>query len=224
MTEYPQLPLASYIIFDFDGTIADSLAKAVEICNRIAPEYKLRSITNEELKHCQNLPAKEVMKFLGISKLKLPFLVRRVQKELRSQISTLPLNPGIKECLFNLKEMGYRLGIVTSNSTPNVEAYLQAHGIIDAFEFIHSSRNLFGKHKVLRKVLKNYSINPEEVYYVGDECRDIEAAHKCNIKMISVTWGFSSKKIIQSSHPEFIAEKAEDITTFIRFALQQTGA
>jgi phosphoglycolate phosphatase len=47
--------------------------------------------------------------------------------------------------------------------------------------------------------------------YVGDEYRDIEAAKAANVKIISVTWGFNSREVLENANSGYIAEDTEEI-------------
>ncbi|MEY3256177.1 MAG: hypothetical protein RLZZ29_1312, partial [Cyanobacteriota bacterium] len=55
------------IIFDFDGTIADTLDALVTIANRLAREFGYMQISANELKLLRNLTARQIIKYSGIS-------------------------------------------------------------------------------------------------------------------------------------------------------------
>lgn len=209
------------IIFDFDGTIADTLDAIVSITNRLALEFGYKQTTLEELAQLKNLNSRQIIDQSGISIFKLPFLIRKVKAELSKEIQTLNPVPGMKEALTQLKNQGNSLGIITSNSKDNVMAFLETNNLQELFNFIYSGTT-FGKSKVINKLLKQENINPEEVIYVGDETRDIEAARKSNIKAIAVTWGFNSKQVLAEQSPDFLIHKPNDLIEVIE-SLQQAG-
>ena len=180
------------IIFDFDGTLADTIDILLNITNRLSAEFGFKSATKEELAQLSNLTSWQILKYSGISIFKLPLLIRKLKAELRSEIPNIQLFPGIKEVLLELKKLGFQLGIITSNSRENVLASLEINGLQGTFTFIYSG-STFGKHKVINRWLKREHRNAEEVVYVGDEIRDIDAAKKTRIKVIAVSWGFNSQ-------------------------------
>jgi HAD superfamily hydrolase (TIGR01549 family) len=198
------------IIFDFDGTIADTLDAIVSITNRLALEFGYKQTTLEELAQLKNLNSRQIIDQSGISIFKLPFLIRKVKAELSKEIQRLSPIPGIKEALTELKNQGNSLGIITSNSKDNVMAFLETNNLQELFNFIYSGTT-FGKSKVINKLLKQENISPEEVIYVGDETRDIEAARKSNVKAIAVTWGFNSKQVLAEQSPDFLIHKPNDL-------------
>ncbi|WP_017319422.1 HAD-IA family hydrolase [Mastigocladopsis repens] len=204
------------IIFDFDGTIADTVDALVSIANRLAQEFGYIQITHEELALLRNLSSREIIKYSGISILKIPFLVKKVKAELKSKIKELKPISGIKEALIVLKNEGYRLGIITSNSQDNVTNFLKANDLDNLFDFIYSGVTIFGKTTIINNVLKQKQIKPQEVIYVGDETRDIEASKKANIKVIAVTWGFNSQEVLAKQNPDFLIHHPYDLLEVIK--------
>lgn len=77
--------------------------------------------------------------------------------------------------------------------------------------FVYSGQNIFGKDKVINRLLKEQEINKALAVYIGDETRDVEAAQKLGMKVIAVTWGFNSKKVLQTLNPDAIVEKPQDL-------------
>ncbi|MFH7024461.1 MAG: HAD-IA family hydrolase [Heteroscytonema crispum UTEX LB 1556] len=204
------------IIFDFDGTIADTVDALVSIANRLAVEFGYIQITREELALLRNLTSREIIKYSGISLFKIPFLVKKVKGELKNQIPELKPIPGIKEALIALSDEGNRLGIITSNSKDNVTQFLKINELDNLFEFIYSGVTIFGKTTIINNVLRQKQLKPQEVIYVGDETRDIEASKKANIKVVGVTWGFNSQEVLAKQNPNFLIQRPDELLGIIQ--------
>lgn len=198
------------VLFDFDGTIADTFKLGVEISNKLALRYNYGIITPEKEEYCRGKTGKEILKEAGISFYKLPFVVSSFKKEFSKVISQLKPFAEIDKVLSEISKY-FELGVITSNSAENVEMFMQKYGFKDYFSFIISSKKLFGKAKIFSKILKEKHLSNGEVIYIGDETRDIEAAKKKNIKIISVSWGFNSVELLRKFSPDFLAEKPNDI-------------
>ncbi len=198
------------IIFDFDGTIADTLSQIFEIINQLAEKNGFKRLTRDEFEAVRSLPPLDIIKKFKIPVLKIPYLVLEGQKMMRAKISESPLFPGVKEVLTELKNRGYRLGILSSNSKENIEMFLKKHNLM-FFDFIHSEQNLFGKDKSLKNILKSNNLNKNEVIYVGDEVRDIVACEKVGVDMIAVTWGLNSSQILERYHPQYLISTPSEI-------------
>ena len=138
-------------------------------------------------------------------------MVKRGQEELGKNISSLKPVEGIEAIVEALKNKGFNLGILSSNSKDNLGKFLKQNNLINFFDFIVSENNLFGKTKALNGILKKHKITRGDTYYIGDETRDVEAAQDAGIKSIAVCWGFNTKEILLKSRPDFIVDKPENI-------------
>lgn len=198
------------IIFDFDGTLADTIDILLSITNRLSLEFGFKSATKDELAQLSNLTSWQILRYSGISIFKFPLLIRKLKAELRDEIPHIHLFPGIKEVLQELKGSGFQLGIITSNSRENVLVSIEKNGLQNTFDFIYSGTT-FGKHKVINRWLKKQKISSEQVVYVGDEIRDIDAARKTRIKVIAVGWGFNSYAALAAHNPDFLIESPQEL-------------
>lgn len=199
------------IIFDFDGTIADTLDALVSIANCFAVEFGYVPITPEQLTLLRNLSSREILRNSGVSLLKIPFLVKKVKAELKNKIPELKPIPGMKEALLELHHHGYQLGIITSNSKENVTAFLKINELDNLFAFIYSGVTIFGKTTIINNLLKQKQLQSQQVIYVGDETRDITASKKANIKVIAVGWGFNSPEVLAKQNPDFLIHHPREL-------------
>jgi phosphoglycolate phosphatase len=204
------------IIFDFDGTIADTVEALVSIANRLAIEFDYIQITPNELTLLRNLTSREIIRYSGVSVLKIPFLFKKVKSELKNKITELEPISGVKEALIELNQQGYTLGVITSNSQENVTEFLRFHNLNYLFEFLYSGVTIFGKTTIINNVLRQKQLKPETVIYVGDETRDIEAAKKANIKVIAVSWGFNSPEALAKQNPDFLIHHPSELLDVVK--------
>lgn len=200
-----------HVLFDFDGTLVDSFYCTVEKTILLADEFKFRKIQDHEIESLRELSSKEVMKFLEIPFYQIPQLIYHMRKHLRNEIPKLPPVAQICPTLEALHQANCSLGILTSNSVENVTLWLELHKMRHFFDFIHTESHYFSKKTLLKKTLTRYQIDKTQTFYVGDETRDIDAAHKNQIQSIAVTWGYNSEKTLLQYQPSFIVKKPEDI-------------
>jgi phosphoglycolate phosphatase-like HAD superfamily hydrolase len=204
------------LIFDFDGTIADSFTAVLAIANQLAGEFGYAPIQPEDVDQLKNLSSREILQQSGVSLFRLPFLLGRLRRELKREIRQLQPIPGMQEALKSLKLRGCCLGIVTSNSKENVIAFLETHAMRSLFDFIDSGLTVFGKGSIIRHVLWRHALDPLTVVYVGDETRDIEAAHKIGISVIAVSWGFNSHQTLAAHAPDFLIRHPQELMQVIQ--------
>lgn len=199
------------LVFDFDGTIANTLENIVEVYNDIAPRFGCRKVSDSDLERIKSGRPEDFMHEFGISYLKLPLLAWMIRKKVKKNVAHVPLQNGIKDVLKNLHEAGIHLAILTSNSKENVEAFLQKNDLSDIFDFILSHKSVFGKGAPLLKLKTKI----KDLVYIGDEVRDIEAAKKAGVLSVGVSWGFQTEAAMKKASPDHLFNKPQELMTLI---------
>jgi phosphoglycolate phosphatase len=203
------------IIFDFDGTIADSLQIFIEATNRMAKKFGYAPVSASQIPLFQTLGLREMVNQLRIPGWKLPFFLQRFRRELHHLLPQLHLIPGMREALLDLHQQGYQLGIVTSNSRQNVEQFLCLQELEHLFNFIHGGQILSGKAGTLKKLVKQHRVQPQQLIFVGDEISDIKAAKQVGLANIAVSWGFNDRETLAKACPDVLIEQPEQLLTTI---------
>lgn len=201
-----------FLLFDFDGTIADTRTIAHGILNDMSIEFGFRELPHDQLDDARKMSTREFIRHLGISRWRVPKIAHRGLQLLHERIHLVEPIPGMPETLAVLRDRGARMAILTSNSQANVEAFLSRHEL-PYFEFVRSSSKLFGKGREIRRILRKEKLTPGEILYVGDETRDIEAAKETGLRMAAVTWGYNSIEALQALEPEHLIDTPADLLT-----------
>jgi len=197
--------MKKYIVFDFDGTIADTCKDFLNI----ARDFKKDKYKEINLEDIRDYGAKYLIKKSGIPFWKLSKFIYQAKVKLKKR-NNIKLFPEILDVLKKLSE-DYKIGIISSNSEENIRIVLRRYEIENLFEFIYSNTSIFGKHLVLKRMCKKYKINPNDIIYVGDEDRDVIAAKKAKIKIIAVIWGFNSEKLLKKENPDYLVNNPKEI-------------
>jgi phosphoglycolate phosphatase-like HAD superfamily hydrolase len=198
------------LVFDFDGTIADTLGETRRILNQIGPDYGIRQVAEHEVNQLRHMSLKQLIDHLNIPKRRLPALISRGTGLMRGNITRLQLIEGMSEVLVELRRHVESFGVLTSNSTSNVDLFLKTHGLREQFDFISSTSKLTGKAKHLKAILKTFSLRSHELLYIGDELRDVKASQKAGIPIAAVTWGFNSRESLAAETPDYLFDRPED--------------
>lgn len=204
------------IIFDFDGTIANSLRLVVAIYRQLTGDK--RHMSDEEFEALRHLPAQKIAKQVGVRFWQIPFLIRRGRKIMHARLDEVSAFPGLIEVLDELQGQGYTLRIVTSNSTENVREFLEKHDMNHYFVDVHGGVGLFNKANVLKRIVKKEQLDPTKTFYVGDEARDIVASKKAGLPIVSVTWGYNHSDLLRDMQPYALADKPQDLVTIFKDA------
>ncbi|MEI6033244.1 MAG: HAD-IA family hydrolase [Verrucomicrobiae bacterium] len=202
------------LIFDFDGTIADTFPCGIEILNLLAPEFGYRPLAEGDVLRARDMRTHELMKFLGIPTTRIVKISRRGKEEMGKRMHAIEPLPGMVALIRRLRDEGFRIGILTSNSEENVAVFLRKFDL-EVFEFTCTSSKLAGKGRVIRKIMKKLQVKPKEVLLVGDEVRDIEAAQETGVHVSAVSWGYNSFKALAEVKPDHLVETPEALAELI---------
>ena len=203
------------IAFDFDGTIANTLGEMQSIYNGMASEFGFREVHPEDIDKMRQLTMKELFKELGVSKLQVPKLLTKGLRALNSRIEKIEVCEGMKEALIELQPKVEHFGILTSNSSENVERFLKHHGLDHLFDFVSTKSKLSGKAKHLKSILRTFSLGKHEMLYVGDELRDVAACQKAGVPIAAVTWGLNARDALEASHPDYLFDDPQGLRDLI---------
>lgn len=206
--------MANVAIFDFDGTIADSMREMLSAYNSVAAELKLEPITPERANELRALGPTDAMRVMNVSMWQLPRLMTTVRAAMRERIIEVQPFAGIPEALRELWRRGCKTAIVSSNSEENIRALLKRHDL-DHFEAFSCGATMFGKASRLRKLTKHPSLSGASFFYVGDEIRDITAAREANMSIISVTWGYATRPALAAQSPTHLIDSPAELTKIL---------
>ena len=202
------LPIKPLVIFDFDGTIADSIPQALEMYNELAREFGLQSVSKEQFVLLQSQSITSIIKELDISWLRIPALIKRGRELIGQRLDFLSPCNGMPQFIQFLNDNEHCYGVLTSNSVENVDRFFSRHEI-PMPAFIDSVPRLRNKSVYLKKRRRQYGGRP--LIYVGDEVRDIEAARKARISSIAVDWGFNTRESLIKAGPTEVVSNTEQL-------------
>ncbi len=198
------------IIFDFDGTIVDSRDFIIQLYNEIAERDKYEKIDRPRIEYLSTLTIPDRCKKLNVPLYKIPPMLVEVRKKYKKELHKLIIKDGVKELLYSLKDKGFKLGIISSNSRSAIVEFFKGKNI-DIFDYVYSTKNLFGKHYTINGYLKQFKIDKNDTIYIGDEVRDIVSCKKAGVKVIAVTWGYDSPKLLTEGEPEYLVDSPKQV-------------
>lgn len=208
--------MITHVVFDFDGTLADSPHLVVDLYNDLAHRHGYRPLTAENLDALRGLSVRERCERLGVPLYRLPVLITQVAREYRTITGRVRLHAGIPDLLRHLRGEGYRVAIVSTNNEENIREVLRHHGLEGDVAAVVCSNRLFGKAGLLRRLMRREGLRPGGLVYVGDEHRDVEASREAGVEVIAVGWGIDTEARLRAAAPDQFARHPEDIRTYLR--------
>lgn len=198
-------------LFDFDGVLADSAAWFTAQLPDLARRHGFRAPGAEEIERLRRLPTRDVVKALNVSPFRLPGIASDLRRRMAAEADRIALFPGVPDMLRRLHDGGVLVAVVSSNSEANVRTVLGADAaLVSAFS---CGSSLFGKGGRFSALLRKLDVEPGQACAVGDEVRDVEAAHHARIAAMAVAWGYGALEALTAAVPDHVvhspAEAAE---------------
>ncbi|RJR14950.1 MAG: HAD family hydrolase [Nitrospiraceae bacterium] len=201
------------LIFDLDGTLADTGRDITDALNYALSPYGVRTYSIEETK---------AMVGSGISKL-LASLVP-VKDEATKKLVTdrfisyytehvvdyTDVYPHVKETLAQLN--GYKKAVVSNKREALSKEVLRGTGILQHFDVVWGSdsvRAMKPSPIPLLDLMDRFQVLPEETVIVGDSNYDVDAGKAAGIKTIAVTYGFRSRDVLKDA--DFIIDRFDHV-------------
>ena len=203
------------VIFDFDGTLADSFPWAARVVNQFADRYGFKRVDAADHAHLRSYDARSLMEHLGVRMWKVPAMAVEVRRRMAEEIDQIALFSGVDEMLRTLKNAGILLAVVSSNSESNVRTVLGPENAA-LFSLFECGVSVFGKAAKIKTVLKHHRIAPQAAILIGDEIRDAEAARKVGVAFGAVAWGYTNPEALLATGPDEFFETVEQIARRLR--------
>ena len=175
-------------IFDFDGTLADTVPVVCTAFQKALKQYTGRDFSDQEI--ISRFGPSET----GIIRSIVPdcweecyqLYLKTYEEEHHRCESVFP---GIMELLEKLKSFGVRLGIVTGKGPDSNALTVKRLGLERLFDrIIPGSPNGGVKPQAIKKLLEEWNCPPEAAVYVGDAVSDIEAAREAKVGALAAAW------------------------------------
>jgi phosphoglycolate phosphatase len=211
------------VIFDFDGTLADSTAWAIRAVRPLAERFKFKAVTEDEIAMLRGRTSREIIDYLGLPLWKVPLVAAHGKKMMAAEAHAIPLFSGTGDLLRGLSAAGLRLAIVSSNSEATIRSILGADlaGLVDHYG---CGAAIFGKAAKFRAVVKAARIPKDRVLCIGDETRDIEAAREAGLACGAVEWGYATRRALADHGPTMMFSAMDEIISRVAASNHSVGA
>ena len=204
------------ILFDFDGTIADTAPGIVKTMEHTFKEMGLSVPSEEAMRATIGLRLDLALQQLGNLSDEDAAIAADTYRRLFPiyEVGYVSIFPGIKETLAELQQQGIRLAICTSRNAESLDMICEHHGIKDFFETrVTNNDHLAPKPApdMVLALLNKMQLQKEDALVVGDTIFDIEMGNRAGCKTVAVTWGNHSRQQLIEAQPTFIIDSIEQI-------------
>jgi len=202
------------VVFDMDGTLANTAKITVPACIKAAHEYNITPPSESAVMETIGIGGLDFYRklFPSVDETTLPALAHRIftlEKEISQELGAGLLFPGVAELLDKLIQADAELAIASTGETAHVDSVLTVTGIMHLFAEIKCNTNdKAGQLKELKDIFQGYSM-----WMVGDKPKDSDSAHANGIPSIGVGYGFSTPA--ELSGFDTIANSAAEILNIV---------
>jgi len=202
------------VIFDFDGTLADSYPWFLSVFDEIAQRFQLPRLERAELDQLRKVDIHRISSEFNVPFWKMIQIGGHLKKMMASQIDKVRLVEGMQTVIDALYAAQIRMAVVSSNAEENIRSVLGAHNA-GLFEVYECGVSMFGKKAKFEKVLKKMGIQAERALCLGDELRDLRSARQAGIAFGAVTWGYTDRSMLEKHTPDAVFSSPEQILELV---------
>jgi phosphoglycolate phosphatase len=194
------------IIFDWDGTLVDSIDWIVRCLQHAATQLNLPMPDQQAAKDVIGLSITQAIQtlFPGIDEsMKNQLVTCYSQAFFAKQISRDDLFEGVYEMLVQLKQAGYQLAVATGKNRAGLQKALQATGTEELFCITRCADETASKPDptMVLDIIRHVDAANERTLMVGDSVHDLQMALNAQISSIAVSCGAHSEDLLQQYKP-----------------------
>lgn len=184
------------VLFDFDGTLADTVPVITRTARRVLLEHGLTDETLGDLTRLVGPPFPQAYSLVyGFSAEEATQITEEYRAIYRSLgAEAWPLFDGVRELLEALRAMGRLTAVASSKRMELVQVALADNRVTDLFDVRlgKASDAESSKAGLIRRALHELGVSAEDAVMVGDRHHDVEAAAEVGVPCVGVTYGGAS--------------------------------
>lgn len=197
------------LIFDFDGTIADTLPLYLDILYKGRTSSKT-TITDEKMAQLRRAPLVRLVGHLDVP----PFSRVRILwvrwRHLHRRVGEAKPFGDMHKIMTRLHKEGYKLFVLSTNYERNVRAFLRAQKLDKYFSGVYHC-GVFFKARGLRQIVASHGLDRKSTYYIANEPLDMRSARKAGVRGVAVSWSGQDKEVLAAEHPEVVLDVPDEL-------------
>jgi phosphoglycolate phosphatase len=209
-----------HLLFDLDGTLADSFPGISRSINQALTRLGREAVPIEQLRRF--VGARLTTIFGTLLQSEDEALIDRaveIYRPLFDEIGILESRvfPGIPEALTTFREARCSLQVVTVRSIDSARLVVRHVGLDGYFDAVHGpdrSERAGDKAALVRAALDVAGAASRDAIMIGDRAEDIRAARAHGIRAVAVGWGYGTHEELQDAQPDYFAPTISDLVVY----------
>jgi len=217
------------LVFDWDGTLMDSIGPIVACTQATIRELNLGSVPDETIRGMVGLGLRETIEILspGCDEALFERILDGYRRQWHGTYRDMPLLfPGVPEMLRDLEAAGYLLAVATGKSRRGLDYALDQTGLGSLFQATRTADEAFSKPhpQMLLDVLDELGVPPRDAVMIGDTTYDLEMARNARTHAVGVCSGGHSREELLDLEPLACLERVVELTAWLAERRVQTLA
>ncbi|MCC6077246.1 HAD-IA family hydrolase [Pseudomonas sp. GCM10022188] len=215
------MPDYGLLVFDWDGTLVDSIARIVESMRVAADECMLPQLDETTIRGIIGLGLPEAIRSLypDFEDEARVAIFRRVYSEhyLSLEVVPSPLFDGVRESLLEFRSRGYRLAVATGKSRRGLERVLSGYGWQEFFDVTRCADETASKPdpRMLHEILVHCGMPAGRALMVGDSPFDLQMAHNAGMTAVAVGYGAQPLAVLRGYRPHLAIDSFGDLARWL---------
>tara|TARA_R110000850_G_scaffold53422_1_gene128051 strand:+ start:23962 stop:24660 length:699 start_codon:yes stop_codon:yes gene_type:complete len=217
------------LIFDWDGTLCDSVGRIVEAMTEAAKSTGLVIPSEQAVRDIIGLGLPEAIATL-FPDMDEPWLAEKLRQHYSDHYVALEarpaeLFPGVAEGLERFRSAGYKMAVATGKSRRGLDRILAAHGLTGFFDMTRCADETLSKPhpRMLEEILNRLETPASCAVMLGDSEFDLRMAHGARVRAVAATYGAQSRAHLLQSNPEHCIDAFIDFPGWVMPASNAAG-
>ena len=210
------------LIFDWDGTLVDSIMRIVEAMHMAADACGVSRCSDDAIRAIIGLAMPQAYDVLypdaDDAELKQRFIRSYSDHYIVLEEVPSEFYPGVMDALDHYRSAGYQLAVATGKSRRGLHRVLSGHKMVDYFDITRCADETRSKPDplMLHEILKHCAAVPEQAIMVGDSPFDLRMANNANMPSIAVSYGAQPLSVLQQESPVLAIDHFAELTTWLQ--------
>jgi phosphoglycolate phosphatase len=210
------------LIFDWDGTLVDSIGRIVESIHVAARSCGLPQVDDGLVKGIIGLALPEAITVLYPDQVDMGLIesFRHSYSEHYLGLEAQPsaLYPGVAAALSEFRDAGYLLAVATGKGRRGLDRVLAGQGWEDFFDITRCADETASKPdpQMIREILAHCGARPEQALMVGDSVFDLQMARRAGVDSVAVAYGAQPLHILQRYEPHAAIKNFSELGHWLR--------
>lgn len=215
------MPDYRLLIFDWDGTLVDSIGRIVEAMHRASDACGLVRCTDDQVKGIIGLGLPEAIATLYAQLDTAAIEIFRgvySAQYLALEAEPSPLFVGVEESLEAFREQGYLLAVATGKGRHGLQRVLEGRGWTEYFDATRCADETASKPQplMLEQLLAEFGLQANQALMVGDSSFDLQMAHNAGMDCVAVGYGAQPLDVLRGCSPTLAIEEFIELRTWLQ--------